>query len=80
MRSQVNILRIGLRSLGEPCLLVYSIGSPSLEQATANLMALLPASANASETDLVLRCRDNRIERVGIMDEALKLTVSINAR
>jgi hypothetical protein len=77
--SLIENLHPGLKSLGEPCYLVYNINNPSLERATVNLMALLPSSKTSSESGLVLRCRAKRIERIALMEDAFTITVSTNA-
>ena len=64
---------LGLGSFVEPCYVVYDIENPRLSQAVAEIRRLIPLP---SEGAVVQRCREQRIKRVGLWDEATEETVS----
>lgn len=63
----------GLNNYVEPCYLVYEIESPGVNEAVRNLRSCLPTVEGDSE--MVERCRDQRLERVHLWHNANNLTV-----
>jgi hypothetical protein len=68
----------GLNSFVEPCYLVYDIQNPRLDVALADLKSLL--QVRTMDVDLTDRCRQKRIERVRLMNDALELAVSVSQK
>jgi len=75
IKEKFLILELGINSFAEPCYLVYDIQNLKLDRAIVDLRNLLQARAN--EDDLIARCRQKRIERVSLMNNALELAVSV---
>lgn len=73
-----NSTLVGLGSLSEPTLLVYSIERSSTSKILSHLENLLPVDLRDDE--LVHRCTAQRIERVKILDQSLALMVCILSR
>ena len=57
----------GLNSFIEPCYAIYDIHSPDLDRAAAELNKII---AIPEDTQVVVRCRQKRIERVKLMNSA----------
>jgi hypothetical protein len=67
----------GLNSFVEPCFLVYDVPTPALDKSLASLKDCLPF--NTKETFITHRCREKRIERIQLINEAVKRTVCISS-
>ena len=65
---------LGLNNFIEPCLLVYDVPTPSLDEVLSHLRRSL--KPDAKEDLLVLRCREKRFERTRIINEAIENSVS----
>lgn len=57
----------GLNSFIEPCYAIYDIQSPGLDHAAAELKKTI---AVPEDTQVVVRCRQKRIERIKLMNVA----------
>lgn len=57
----------GLNSFIEPCYAIYDIHSPDLDQAAAELKATISIP---EDPQVVVRCRQKRIDRVKLMNAA----------
>lgn len=57
----------GLNSFIEPCYAIYDIHSPDLDRAATELKKMIDIS---EDTQLVVRCRQKRVERVKLMNAA----------
>lgn len=65
---------LGLNSFVEPCNLVYDVPNPAMDEALVNLKKILVFGT--SDNGLTDRCRNQRIERVRLNDEAIEEIVS----
>ncbi|EDR15426.1 uncharacterized protein LACBIDRAFT_301740 [Laccaria bicolor S238N-H82] len=59
-----------LNSFVEPCNLMYDVPNPAMDEALVNLKRILVFGT--SENGLTARCRNQRIERVRLNDEAIE--------
>jgi len=57
----------GLNSFIEPCYVIYDIDSPDLDRAAGELKKTI---AIPEDTQVVVRCRQKRIERIKLMNSA----------
>ena len=57
----------GLNSFIEPCYSIYDIHSPDLDRATAELKATIDVPG---DNQIVVRCRQKRIDRIELMNSA----------
>jgi hypothetical protein len=57
----------GLNSFIEPCYTIYDIHSPDLDRAAAELKTTI---AIPEDSQVVVRCRQKRIDRIGLMNAA----------
>jgi hypothetical protein len=57
----------GLNSFIEPCYAIYDIHTPDLDRAVAELKKMI---AIQEETQVVVRCRQKREERIKLMNAA----------
>jgi len=64
---QVTDVSKGLNSFIEPCYAIYDINSPDLDRAAAELKETIPIT---EDTQVVVRCRQKRIERIKLMNAA----------
>lgn len=60
-------VRKGLNSFIEPCYAIYDIRTPDLDHAAAELKKTI---AIPEETQVVVRCRQKREERIKLMNAA----------
>jgi proteasome activator subunit 4 len=63
----------GLNSFFEACYLVYDIENPAVNEAVQNLQASI--STASQDGVLLLRCQNERIERIRLVKKAAELTV-----
>ncbi|KAK0473258.1 hypothetical protein IW261DRAFT_1553160 [Armillaria novae-zelandiae] len=63
-----------ITSFVEPCYLVYDVSCPPLDRAIKGIKSMLPY--DAKEVDITNRCRQARIKRVQLMNEAAEHTTS----
>lgn len=56
----------------EACYLVYDINSSAIKVASRNLSSIL---STAQDSAMVMKCKDKRIERIRLMNEAIQRTV-----
>ena len=66
---------LGLSCINEPSVIFYSIDSTNMDRASAELEKLLDPSLQDDE--LVRRCANQRVLRMKIYNENVKLTVSL---
>ena len=57
----------GLNSFIEPCYSIYDINSPDLDRAAAELKATI---AIQEDNQVVVRCRQKRVDRIKLMNSA----------
>lgn len=59
----------GLNSFVEPCYAMYDIKSPGLDHAAAELKKTI---AIREDAQVIVRCRQKRIERIELMNTAIR--------
>jgi len=64
---QVPDVSKGLNSFIEPCYSIYDIQSPDLDRAAAELKATITIP---EDNQVVVRCRQKRVDRVKLMNSA----------
>jgi len=72
-RMQVTDILKGLNSFIEPCYSIYDIHSPGLDRAAAELKATIDIP---EDNQIVVRCRQKRIDRIKLMNSANRELVS----
>ena len=78
IRVHTSHLYIGLGSIIEPSTIIYSIDSSSVDYAAKHLEEILPSEMQ--DEDLVQRCIKQRVLRMNIFNDSVRLTVGISQK